>query len=62
MMLGRGMDPETARELAVRVIDGTLEAQSWMLSFRDGYTLLAIIAALYFPLIPLMRRSYVPTG
>jgi DHA2 family multidrug resistance protein len=62
MMLGRGLDPETARELAVRVIDGTLESQAWMLSFRDGYTLLAVIAALYFPLIPLMRRSYVPTG
>jgi DHA2 family multidrug resistance protein len=62
MMLARGMDPEGARELAVRIIDGTLESQAWMLSFQDGYMLLALIALAYFPLIPLMRRSYMPSG
>jgi hypothetical protein len=34
------------RELAVRIIERALESQAWMLSFRDGDTLLALLAAL----------------
>jgi len=62
MMLARGIDSEQARELALRILNGRLEAQAWMLSFQDGYSLLAVIALCYFPLIPLMRRSYMPSG
>jgi len=51
-----------SHETALRVLDRTLDSQAWMLSFQNGYTLLATIALLYFPLVPLLRSSYVPTG
>jgi DHA2 family multidrug resistance protein len=58
MLAARGVDPEQAHETTLRVLDGALESQAWMLSFQDGYALLALIALFYFPLVPLLRQSY----
>jgi hypothetical protein len=41
-----------------RLVDRGLEAQAWMLSFQDAYALLMLIALVYFPLVPLLRRAY----
>jgi DHA2 family multidrug resistance protein len=62
MLAGRGIEPEQAHETALRVLDGALESQAWMLSFQDGYALLALIALVYFPFVPLLRLSYAPSG
>jgi DHA2 family multidrug resistance protein len=62
MMASRGAEGEQAHETALRVLDRALESQAWMLAFRDGYALLAVLSLLYFPLVPLMRRSFVPSG
>ena len=62
MMLGRGVDAEQSHETALRVLDRALESQAWMLSFQDGYALLALLSLLYFPLVPLLRSSYRPSG
>jgi DHA2 family multidrug resistance protein len=62
MMVARGVDAEESHAAALRVMDRVLESQAWMLSFQDGYALLAVIALCYFPLVPLLRSSYVPSG
>jgi DHA2 family multidrug resistance protein len=62
MMVARGIDAEQSHATALRVLDRVLESQAWMLSFQDGYALLAVIALCYFPLVPLLRSSYAPSG
>jgi DHA2 family multidrug resistance protein len=62
MMTARGVDPESAYDTALRVMDRGLESQAWMLSFQNGYALLGLISLCYFPLVPLLRPKYVPSG
>jgi DHA2 family multidrug resistance protein len=58
MMAARGVPVEEASPTVTRLVDRGLEAQAWMLSFQDAYALLMLIALVYFPLVPLLRRAY----
>jgi len=52
----RGLDPTSAHDAALRVIDGAMRAQASILAFEDCYPALAALFLLVAPLVFLMRR------
>jgi len=62
MMRGRGVPEDHATATTIRLMDGTLEHQAWMLAFQDGFALLALLSLLYVPVLPLLRRDMITTG
>jgi DHA2 family multidrug resistance protein len=59
MMVNRGVPAEQAEATMFRLMDGTLEQQAWMLSFQDGFALLALLSLLYAPVLPFLRRDLI---
>ena len=58
-MQGQGISADQASATTLRLMQGALERQAWMLSFQDGFALLALLSLLYAPILPLLRRDLV---
>jgi len=52
----RGLDPSSAHDAALRLLDGATRAQASMLAFEDCYLALAALFLAVAPLVFLMRR------
>jgi DHA2 family multidrug resistance protein len=54
--LARGADAATATQRAYAALYGMVQRQAALISFLDGFRLLALVFVLMVPLVLLMRR------
>jgi DHA2 family multidrug resistance protein len=56
-MVSKGSDPFTARQQALRIIDGTIVRQATMLAFNHVFALVSVLFFVATPLVLLLRRG-----
>ena len=56
-LMGRGMDPYTARQTAAKLIDLTVNKQVAVLSYMDVFLYLGVLFLIFAPIILLAKRK-----
>jgi len=59
-LLARGVNPESANTVALTLLDHSVTRQAQLLSFSDAFLLVALLMAVAFPLLLLLRRRKSP--
>jgi hypothetical protein len=62
MMARTGVDINTARAMALRMLDGTVARQAAVLSYNRVFVLVAILFVFALPLVFLLKRGHIVEG
>jgi DHA2 family multidrug resistance protein len=62
MMARTGADAETARRMALKLLDSTVSRQAAVLSYNRVFVLVAILFVFALPLVFLLKRGHAIEG
>jgi DHA2 family multidrug resistance protein len=62
MMARTGSDVQTARRMALRLLDGTVMRQATVLSYNRIFVLVSLLFVIALPLIFLLKRGHAVEG
>jgi DHA2 family multidrug resistance protein len=62
MMARTGADVETARKMALRLLDGMIARQAAVLSYNRVFVLVSILFVIALPLVLLLKRGHAHEG
>jgi DHA2 family multidrug resistance protein len=62
MMARTGADAETARRMALKLLDSTVSRQAAVLSYNRVFVLVAVLFVFALPLVFLLKRGHAIEG
>jgi DHA2 family multidrug resistance protein len=57
MLIGKGMGPSAAQAAATKLLDGSLQVQTYTMSVNDAFLLIVVIFVVAFPSVFLLKRA-----
>ncbi|HLK57493.1 MAG TPA: DHA2 family efflux MFS transporter permease subunit [Chthonomonadaceae bacterium] len=57
MLIGKGADPTTAQAAALKLLDGSVQVQTYTMSVNDAFLLIVVIFVVAFPSVFLLKRA-----